>query len=366
MVKVADFLKCLKNHKINYICGVPDSVLSPLISYLNKKNKHFTHRVTVNEGGAIGLASGYFLAKKKIPLIYFQNSGLGNALNPLTSLADETVYSFPMIMLIGHRGAPSIPDEPQHNKMGPELFKILKAAKYKYFKLNKKNYKNYISKALKFAKKKSCPVAIVVDNTFFEKNKNKEKKINKKNFKRYECIKHIVKNKLFSKHLFIASTGNVGRELYSINKTQKKHNQSFYNIGAMGHANQIGLEIALSSKKNVVIFDGDGAVQMHMGNLILIGKFKKRILHIIFSNKLHESTGNHALASDNVDYASILKGCKYDQIKVINNFNGFKKALSRPIEKLTALVVNVDPGTINNLPRPKETPKQLKKIFKVN
>jgi len=365
MVKVSDFLKCLKNHKLKYICGVPDSVLSPLISYLNKKNKYFTHRVTVNEGGAIGLASGYFLATKKIPLVYFQNSGLGNALNPLTSLADETVYSLPMIMLIGHRGAPGIPDEPQHNKMGPELFNILKATKYKYFKINKKNYKKYISKAVKLAKKKSCPVAIIVDNNFFVKNKKKSDKISKKIFKRYECIEHIVKNKIFSKYLFIASTGNAGRELYAINKIQKKNN-SFYNIGAMGHANQIGLEIALSSKKNVVILDGDGAIQMHMGNLILMGKYKKKILHIIFNNKIHESTGKHDLASDNIDYVSILKGCKYDEIKVINNFNGLKKVLSKPIKKLTALLVNIDPGTINNLPRPKETPKQLKKLFRVN
>ena len=368
MVDVKNFVKHLQYKGIEYFSGVPDSVLTPFIDYLVKLDKTIKHRIATNEGSAVALASGNHLAKKKIPLVYLQNSGLGNALSPLTSLVDEKVYSIPMIILVGHRGAPNIPDEPQHNKLGPELLKILKAHRYKYFKLNKDNYKNFISKAIFEAKKKLCPVFLIVDKNFFkiEKTNKKEKKLKTKFLKRYDYLNVLLKNKNHSKSLFVASTGFTGRELYSIGKNLKKENQCFYNIGAMGHANQIGLEISLNSKKKVVILDGDGAIQMHMGNLALLGKYKSRnILHVLFNNKVHESTGGQPVANQHLNYSLIFKGCGYDIVKTINNLNQFIKEISKSQKKLTALIINIEPGTIKSLPRPKENAKYLKRIFKV-
>lgn len=367
MVDVKEFFKNLKKNKINYFSGVPDSTLDHFINYLLKIDKKIQHRVAVNEGGAVASAVGYYLTKKKIPLVYLQNSGLGNALNPLTSLADERVYSIPMLVLVGHRGAPGIPDEPQHYKIGPELFKIINAHKYKYFKLNKKNYKSYLLKAIKIAKKKSTPIFLIVDKNFFKKEKKIIIKPKKSLGKRFDYLKLLLNNKYQHKKIFVASTGFASRELYVLSKELKKEKQCFYNIGAMGHANQIGLEIAMNSKKDVVILDGDGAIQMHMGNLITIGKIKnKKILHIVFNNKVHESTGGHPVANEKVDYLSIFKGCGYEIVKNINNLNQFKKEISKSQKKLKALIINVAPGTIKNLPRPKESTEYLKKIFKIN
>ncbi len=365
MVNVKNFVNILLKQKVEYFSGVPDSTLDQFIDYLAKLKK-IKHRVAVNEGGAVALAAGYYLAKKKIPLVYLQNSGLGNALSPLTSLVDEEVYSIPMLILVGHRGAPNIPDEPQHNKMGPQLFKIINSHKYKYFKLNKKNYKVCISKALKIVKKKFCPVFLVVDKNFFQKYKKIE--IQKYNSnKRFDYLNLLLNHKKYSKNLFIASTGFTGRELYLLSKNLKKEKQCFYNIGAMGHANQIALEISLNTKKKVVVLDGDGAIQMHLGNILTIGKSKnKNLLHIVFNNKVHESTGGQSVANHNINYLSIFKSCGYEIVKEINSLKQFIKEISKPQNKLKALIVNIAPGTIENLPRPKESPKFLKKIFKVN
>ena len=361
MISPEQFVKVLLKNKLEYFVGVPDSVLAEFTHYIDDIKKGVRYLISANEGSAVGLAAGYHLATKKIPLVFLQNSGLGHALNPLTSLADERVYSIPMIFLLGQRGAPNIPDEPQHKKIGPELFKILEAHKYKYFKLKKKNYVQNINKAIRLSKKRSCPVFLVVDKNFFLKTKKKTQSLKNKKIIRINYLEEIFKSKFLNNFILIGGTGFVSRELYHFSKKEKKLDQCFFNIGAMGHANQIALEIAINSKKTVIILDGDGAIQMHMGNLVSLGKFKEeKILHIIFNNYVHESTGGQSVANDKINYKSILKACGYKVIKDISNLNQFKKEINKPIKKLTALIIKINSGTIENLPRPKETLKYLK------
>ena len=363
MIDVQEFVNHLIKKNINFFTGVPDSVLKSFINYLSfKKKKNITHRVTTNEGSAISLGIGYNLTKKKIPLVYFQNSGLGHAANPLYSLADKRIYAVPMILLVGRRGYPRKDDEPQHYRIGEITTRFLKILNIQSFVLKKKEYKNQIDKAKKIALKKSAPVALVVPMNFFKKFE-KEKNINKKRLKiRYEYLKVILKNKL-KKDAIIASLGNVSRELFVLNeKLNLNHSKTFYTIGAMGQANQIALEVSFNKKNNTTfILDGDGAIQMHMGNLITIAKnCKKNIIHILFNNKVHESTGFHQLANDKINYKMIFKACGYKKVYNVNKLSQLDKILQKNNKGLIAIIIEVAPGSIKDLPRPTKKPNQLK------
>ena len=363
MIDVQEFVNHLIKKNINFFTGVPDSVLKSFINYLSfKKKKNITHRITTNEGSAISLGIGYNLTKKKIPLVYFQNSGIGHAANPLYSLADKRIYAIPMILLIGRRGYPRKDDEPQHYRIGEITTRFLKILNIQSFVLKKNEYKNQIDKAKKIALKKSAPVALVVPMNFFKKFE-KEKNINKKRLKiRYEYLKVILKNKL-KKDAIIASLGNVSRELFVLNeKLNLNHSKTFYTIGAMGQANQIALEVSFNKKNNTTfILDGDGAIQMHMGNLITIAKnCKKNIIHILFNNKVHESTGFHQLANDKINYKMIFKACGYKKVYNVNKLSQLDKILQKNNKGLIAIIIEVAPGSIKDLPRPTKKPNQLK------
>ena len=366
MVDAKDFINHFIKKNINFFTGVPDSVLKSFINYLSlNTQKNITHRITTNEGSAISLGIGYNLTRNKIPLVYFQNSGIGHAANPLYSLADKRIYAIPMILLIGRRGYPRKSDEPQHYRIGEITTRFLKILNIQSFVLNKKNYKNQINKAKKIAIKKSAPVALVVPMNFFKKYE-KAKRINKKRLKiRYEYLGVILKNKS-KKDTIIASLGNVSRELFVLNEKFKfNHSKTFYTIGAMGQANQIALEVSLNKKNNTTfILDGDGAIQMHMGNLITIAKnSKKNITHILFNNKLHESTGFHQLANDKIDYKMIFKACGYKKVYYVKKLSQLDKILKSKKKGLIAIIIDVYPGSIKNLPRPTKKPDQLKKFL---
>ena len=366
MIDVKEFINYLVKKNINFFTGVPDSVLKSFIDYLNfSKKKNIIHRITTNEGSAISLGIGYNLTKKKIPLVYFQNSGLGHAANPLYSLADKRIYAVPMILLVGRRGYPRKKDEPQHYRIGEITTRFLKILNIQSFVLNKINYKNQIDKAKKITLKKSAPVALVVPLNFFKKFENK-KNIKDKRLKiRYEYLKVILKNKS-KKDAIIASLGNVSRELYVLNeRLRNNHSKTFYTIGAMGQANQIALEVSFNKKNNrTFILDGDGAVQMHMGNLITIAKnCKKNIVHILFNNKVHESTGFHKLANDKINYKMIFRACGYKNVYSVREPSQLDRILKKNNKGLVAIIVEVSPGSIKNLPRPTKKPNQLKNFL---
>ena len=368
MIQAKIFLDEFIKKDIAFFAGVPDSVLKSFISYLTLiKKKNITHRIATNEGSAIALGIGYNLSTKKIPLIYFQNSGLGHAANPLYTMADKRIYSIPMILLIGRRGFPKENDEPQHYRIGDITKDLLKLLDIPAFEINNKNYKKQISKSIILSKKKSQPVALIVPMNFFDKlseknNNNNNNKLSLRN----DYLKIVLNNKK-SKDRIISSLGNVSRELFVLNEKRKDdHSNIFYTIGAMGHANQIALEISLQKKNNkTFILDGDGSIQMHMGNLLTIGKnSKNKIIHILFNNKVHESTGFHSLANDNPNYKMIFRASGYEEVFEVDSLEKFNKILRRKNKNLIAIIVNINPGTIKNLPRPSKKPKDLKKILR--
>lgn len=369
MINSKKFISIFTNLGIKYFTGVPDSVLNSFIKDLNKVKK-IEHNPTINEGSAIALGVGYYLSTKKIPLIYMQNSGLCNALNPILSLVDEKVFSIPQIILVGRRGAPGIKDEPQHAKIGPKTLNLLKSLDLMFFDLNKcksfKEVERIIKKSILIAKKFNKPVFLIVNKKFFE-NKNSKKEIinNSKLYKRITYLDCLLKNKNNKHSIFFSSLGNISREIFHLNTIEKRnHKRFFYTIGAMGHVSQIAIAFKrFQNKKEVVIIDGDGSVQMQLGNLLKIGKSNLKILHIVFDNSCHESTGGHELGASNLNYEKLFKAVGYDHVKMIKSINNFEKEINKKFTKSKAIIIKIQAGTVANLPRPNITPNKLKKLF---
>lgn len=369
MINSKKFISFFTKLGVKYFTGVPDSVLNSFIKDLGQTKK-IEHNPTINEGSAIGLGAGYYLSTKKIPLIYMQNSGLCNALNPILSLIDEKVFSIPSLILVGRRGAPGIKDEPQHAKIGPKTINLLKSLDLYYFDLNKcnnsKEIKNDIKKSISIAKKFNKPVFLIVNKKFFENKKSSEKNIKKiKLSKRILYLDCLLKNKNKQESIFFSSLGNASREIFYLNTLDKRsHSRFFYSIGAMGHVSQIAVVYKqFQNKKDVVIVDGDGSIQMQLGNLLKIGKSNLKILHIVFDNSCHESTGGHELGISNLDYEKLFRAIGYKQVKTIKSINNFNKEINKKFNKTKALIIKIKPGSISNLPRPNISPKNLKEIF---
>ena len=369
MITPKQLIKEFKKNNLKYFTGVPDSILSGLINYLNLSKHGCTHRIAANEGSAIGQAMGYFLAKKKVPVVYFQNSGISHASNPLASMADQKIFGIPMILLVGYRGDPRLKDEPQHYRIGPNTTKILKSIDINSIILNQKNFKSEIYNAKKRTLKSRQPQALIISKDLISKFKNtKLITKNNKNFsnriKYLELLVRLGKKKDF----YVCTTGNTSREMYVLNDKYKKgHTNSFYCIGAMGHANQIGLELALQKKKkNIYILDGDGAALMHMGNLSTISDYKpKNLIHIIFNNGVHESTGNNNTTNQKISFKKVFSSLGYKKNFRIKKISSLEKILKGKIKGPIGIEVMIRPGTVDNLPRPKKEPKELLKLIKI-
>ena len=366
MIKSEFFFNFLKKNKIDFFCGVPDSVLKATDTQLSKlkKNKNIINH---NEGGSIATAIGYYLSTKKIAGVYLQNSGLGNAINPIVSIASEKVYSIPMLLIIGWRGSPldKKKDEPQHQLQGKITTKILKLLNIKFCYLNDNKDLSKLKKLIVCAKKDKKIIACLVRKKKLVSDKKKNKKEIKKTestIKRIEILTHI--SKIKSQHLKIFSTtGYTSRELYQIRKSNNSKEFDFYNVGGMGHTASLALGYALSSrKKNILCIDGDGSIIMHMGSMATNGVYApKNFKHIVLNNHQHESVGGQKTASDNINFNMISKGCGYKNFFYANNILDFKKNFNIFLKSKgpSFFEITINAGTIENLGRPNN----LKKII---
>ena len=318
MIKPQLFFQYLKKEGIDFYTGVPDSLLKDLCFYISDYSKENKHIIAANEGSALSISIGYHIATNNVPVVYLQNSGLGNLINPLLSLADKDVYSIPMLLIIGWRGKPGIKDEPQHKKTGRVMLDMLKSMKIPYKVINKSNkpekIKAITGHLINKSKKNNSPVALIVERDTFEKYKLKN--INKKKYPlvREKAI-NIIMNYIGLKDVIISTTGFTSRELYEYRKNNNQdHSRDFLTVGGMGHASQIALGIALYSKnKSVYCFDGDGSIIMHMGSLSTNGNIKcKNLKHIVFNNGSHESVGGQPTTAHKFNMKNIVKNMGYD------------------------------------------------------
>lgn len=370
MIGCKDFFELLKENGIRFYTGVPDSLLKYLCAYLADHVDENRHIVAANEGNAVALAAGYHLSTGEIGLVYMQNSGEGNAINPLTSLADPDVYSIPMLLIIGWRGEPGEKDEPQHAKVGKITLDLLDALGIPYELLadDLEGAEENLARAVNLMKEKSMPFALVVRSKGVFKEYSAESQT-KGPFEltREGAIKMVV-NQLESTDVMISTTGKTSRELFEYRKKLKQdHNKDFLTVGSMGHSSSIALGVALMQpRRRVYCLDGDGSTIMHMGSLAVIGSHKPaNFTHIVMNNGAHDSVGGLATAGFNIDIPAIAKACGYKHTYEAKTSNDARKKLKilKSTDGPSLLEIKVKKGARDDLGRPTCKPKENKAGF---
>ena len=367
MIEPSSFYNELKKEEIDFFVGVPDSLLKNFCSFVDDNIEKDNHIIAANEGNAISIASGYHLATKKIPVVYMQNSGLGNCINPLTSLADKEVYSIPMLLIIGWRGEPGKKDEPQHLKQGRITREQLKILDIDYFVIDENtDEKSCLEKVIKRINKNSSPVAILVkENTFKKyKLKNKQKTIYK--LKREEAIEEII-NLSNDSDIFISTTGKTSRELYEIRKNKGEAQKDFLTVGSMGHVSSIALGVAIGLKKQrVICLDGDGSLIMHLGSLPIIGAISpKNLIHVILNNCAHESVGGQPTVANEIDFEKLSSALNYKNFFQSSNVKQINDCWSQLIDREgpSLFLINIKSSSRKDLGRPESSPIENKESF---
>ena len=358
-MEVKDFVKIINK---DFYTGVPDSQLKPLINYLMNTygidKKH--HLIGANEGNCVALGAGYHLATGKVPVIYMQNSGEGNIINPVASLTNEKVYNIPEIFIIGWRGEPGVHDEPQHIYQGEITIKLLDLMGIESFIVTKdttiKELKKVMNKYNKILKTgKSVAFVIEKDSLSYDEkvNYSNDNKLN-----REEVIKHIVK--YTGSDPIVSTTGKISRELFEIREANNDgHNKDFLTVGSMGHASSIALGIKNKKNKSKIwVIDGDGAMLMHMGSLAYIGSVgPKGFVHIVINNAAHETVGGMPTAAATINMTKIAKACGYKKAYKVETLEELDKTLEtvKNSRSLTFIEVKCAIGSRKDLGRPTTT-----------
>ena len=368
MIKVQDFYSELLKNDITFFAGVPDSLLKDICAYITSHAPREKNIITANEGGAIALGAGYYLATNKIPLIYMQNSGIGNAVNPLLSLADKDVYSIPMILLIGWRGEPQTKDEPQHVKQGRVTPELLKSMEIPFQIMDgKSDYEEIIINSVKKAKEILAPVAILVRKNTFDSFLLNQSENNSYELSREKALEEVLQF-IPKSSVIVSSTGMLSRELFELREKYKQsHKTDFLTVGSMGHTSQIALGIALGKpSKQVFCFDGDGSAIMHLGNYAITGSISpKNLKIIIFNNGAHDSVGGQPTVGQWIDFPKIADAMHIKIFGSIRTQQEIKDTLPEFINfpSIALLDIRIKKGARKDLGRPTSTPLQNKELF---
>lgn len=364
-----DFYEQLASHGVNFFTGVPDSLLKEFCLCVEDCVPEDKHIIAANEGNSVALAAGFYLANKTIPLVYMQNSGLGNAVNPLLSLCDPDVYSIPMLVMIGWRGEPGVKDEPQHVKQGKIQLELLDAMDIPFETISKddQNYDQKIINAVKRTKNENRPVALLIKKGTFKKYNNKIQELDNQQMSREEALEIILGN-LDDRAIIVSTTGKTSREIFEIREKRGQfHQQDFLTVGSMGHCSSIALGIALAKpERKVVCIDGDGALIMHMGSLSTVGKFQpKNFYHILMNNEVHESVGGQATSAKYINIPNLVKANGYKNVISSENKEELASQMKKFIDGVgpSFMDVIVRPGSRNDLGRPTIGPIDNKNTF---
>ncbi len=361
MINPNTFLKNLATFGISFFCGVPDSLLKHLCACISDTVPPRKQMITANEGSAIGLATGYHLATGKRAAVYMQNSGFGNALNPLLSLADSEIYAIPMLLIIGWRGEPGVKDEPQHLKQGRVQTALLEAAEIPYRTMDADSDPAALLKELL---DHPGPVALLVrKGTFSEYPMHKA--TSKSPLTREKALGLILRE--MPDWRIVSTTGKTSRELYELRGSRGEEQRDFLTVGSMGHSSAIALGLAISRPdESFICLDGDGALLMHTGIMSNIGKAApSNLLHILLNNRCHESVGGQSSAADTVDFAALSRAMAYPHYLKAESSAALISAL-RQARELTGpifLEIVVKPGSRTDLGRPQESPAECKQRF---
>lgn len=354
---------------INFFTGVPDSLLKSICAYITDHAFKKQHVIAANEGAAVSIAAGHYLASGNLPLVYMQNSGLGNAVNPLLSLTDEKVYSLPMILMIGWRGEPGVKDEPQHKKQGEVTLDLLNAMQIPFVVLDTEENValRQIHDIIISAKDKSIPHAIIIRKDTFSKYKLLNEQKNNCPLSREEALKLVI-DYLKDTDSVVSTTGKLSRELFEYREAKgQSHEYDFLTVGSMGHSSSIALGIALANpEKRVFCLDGDGAFIMHMGAISNIGHLlPKNYFHILFNNGSHESVGGQPTLGFHLDIPAIAKACGYRAVFSLTKVDEIKDILKQTttMDGPVLIELKVKIASRDDLGRPTTTPLENKFHF---
>ena len=369
MISPKFFIDTLGSYGIDFFAGVPDSLLKNVCAYISDHLDERHNIIAANEGGAVGLAAGHYLATGRIGCVYMQNSGEGNIINPLASLTDRDVYNIPVLLVIGWRGRPGVHDEPQHVKQGKVTLALLETMGIAHAVLSKDEAEagEQIAEAVAHMKATNEVYALVIEKDTFDPYTLQNARQYHLTLSREEAIQTVAAA-LDEKDVIVSTTGMISRELFEY-RTQKGegHERDFLTVGSMGHASQIALGIALEKPdRRVWCFDGDGAVIMHMGGMAIVAeKEPTNYIHVVFNNGAHDSVGGQPTVGLDINLYAIARAVGYkavfhtdDKRKLIDILDEAKR-----IDGPVFIQVCVKKGNRKDLGRPTTTPIQNKEAL---
>lgn len=369
MIQPKFFYDTLANYGINFYAGVPDSLLKNLCAYITDHADAAHNIIAANEGGAMGLAAGHHLATGQIPVVYMQNSGEGNIINPLASLTDKDVYNIPVLLVIGWRGKPGVHDEPQHVKQGKVTTGLLNTMGIDYTVLSKEEDKAFvqIQKAVDYMQTTKECYALVVEKDTFDTYALQSIEKNDLTMPREEAIKTVAAV-LGEKDAIVSTTGMISRELFEYRTAMNQgHERDFLTVGSMGHASQIALGIALEkADRRIWCFDGDGATIMHMGSMAIVAqKAPKNYVHVVFNNGAHDSVGGQPTVGLHIDLPRVARAVGYKHTYSVATKEDLADILNevKNIDGPVLIEVKVKKGNRKDLGRPTTTPVQNKEAL---
>jgi phosphonopyruvate decarboxylase len=368
-VEPTRFCDALAAHGVSFFAGVPDSLLAPFCASLELRVPRSSHVIAANEGNALAIGAGHHLATGGCPGVYLQNSGLGNLVNPLLSLADPEVYGIPAVIIAGWRGEPGVPDEPQHRKQGAVTPALLEAMDYPYRVLRPTDDEanDDVGWAVATAKGRSAPAFLLVRKGTFASSVRLPSDDAPVALSREDAIDAIA-DAVGPGVAFVATTGMIGRELLEV-RTRRGEDTStdFLTVGSMGHASSIALGVALARpERRVVCLDGDGAMLMHLGAVAIAGRLAPaNFAHVVLNNGAHDSVGGQPTVGFDVDLPGIAALCGYRTLgtatdaEQLRRFGPELRSAIGPV----FLEARVRRGSRGDLGRPTATPEQSKRRF---
>ncbi len=368
------FIDACSFHGIDFFAGVPDSLLKGFCAALAGRSGDFSdirHIIAANEGGAVALAAGHFLATGRPGLVYLQNSGEGNAVNPLLSLADPAVYGIPMVLLVGWRGEPGVPDEPQHAAQGQCTIPLLDALRVpnEILPPDEEAAEESLVRLVDRARAESRPVALVVrKGTFRQPHLRPPVVPDLSSLAREDALRALLRL-LPPDARVVGSTGMISREIFELReRVGEPHDRDFLTVGSMGHASQIALGVHLARPDlPVVAVEGDGAALMHLGALAIVGRRADgHFLHVVLNNAAHDSVGGQPTVADSVDLPAVARACGYSVLPSASALEGIAAALAEsPFEgpRPSFLEIRVRKGARKDLGRPTVPPAASKTAF---
>lgn len=367
MIDPQAFYTTLCQAGVHLFAGVPDSLLKDFCAYIDDHSQPGEHIITANEGNAIALVAGYHLATQQIGAVYLQNSGLGNTINPLTSLTDPQVYQIPLVMIIGWRGEPGVKDEPQHIKQGAITPGQLDLLGVPYWIVDgHSDFQQIIQDALTQTQATNAPVALLVrKGTFSPYQKRQRPSSFKASLQREAALDELLT--LVGDSLVVSTTGKTSRELFELRQQRGETQRDFLTVGSMGHTASIALGVALGNpRKSVVCIDGDGSLLMHLGAVPIIGSLApKNLIHVVLNNAAHESVGGQPTVAGQLDLKAVALASGYKQYRQATEQPGIKQAWNElsGYDGPVLLEIRINTGSRENLGRPTSSPQQNKQAF---